>query len=90
VQLLKYFGENIKKTCGKCDVCSSKNKMTLSENEYQEISEAIVSELRESESDVYEILKSNHQHHEEKVLTTIKWMIDNNVIKQDEEGKLKL
>ena len=64
--------------------------MTLSENEYQEISEAIISELRESEADVYEILKINHKHHEEKVLSTIKWLIDNNVIKQDEEGKLKL
>jgi predicted transcriptional regulator len=64
--------------------------MTLSENEYQEISETIVNELRESEADVYEILKSNHKHHEEKVLTTIKWLIDNNVIKQDKDGKLRL
>ena len=64
--------------------------MTLSEKEYQEISETIVNELRESEADVYEILNISKNHHEEKVLTTIKWLIDNNVIKQDEEGKLKL
>ena len=43
-----------------------------------------------SEADVYEILNISKNHHEEKVLTTIKWLIDNNVIKQDEEGKLKL
>jgi ATP-dependent DNA helicase RecQ len=42
VQLLRYFGENIKKSCNKCDVCSSKNKMSLSEQEYKEISEAIL------------------------------------------------
>ena len=90
VQLLRYFGEDIKKTCDKCDVCSSKNKMTLSEHEYQEISEIIVSELRENDADVYEILNASKNYHEEKVLTTIKWMLDNNIIQQDEEGKLKL
>ena len=90
VQLLRYFGEDIKKTCDKCDVCSSKNKMTLGEHEYQEISEIIVNELRENEADVYEILNASKNYHEEKVLTTIKWMLDNNIVKQDENGKLKL
>ena len=90
VQLLRYFGENIKKTCGKCDVCSSKNKMSINDKEYQEISENIVRELREKESDVYEILKTVKEHHEEKVLTTIKWMLDNNIIKQDNDGLLRL
>ena len=90
VQLLRYFGEDIKKTCDKCDVCSSKNKMTLGEHEYQEISELIVSELRENESDIYGLLNVSKNYHEEKVLTTIKWMLDNNIVKQDEEGKLKL
>ena len=90
VQLLRYFGEDIKKTCGKCDVCSSKNKMSINDKEYQEISENIVRELREKESDVYEILKTVKEHHEEKVLTTIKWMLDNNIIKQDNDGLLRL
>ena len=91
VQLLRYFGEDIKKTCNKCDVCSSKNKITsLNEEEYKEISEIIVSELRENDADVYEILNASKNYHEEKVLTTIKWMLDNNIIQQDEEGKLKL
>ena len=90
VQLLRYFGENIKKTCGKCDVCSSKNKMSINDKEYQEISESIVKELKEKESDIYEILKTSKGHHEEKVLTTIKWMLDNNIIKQDNDGLLRL
>ena len=90
VQLLRYFGEDIKKTCGKCDVCSSKNKMSINDKEYQEISANIVRELREKESDVYEILKTVKEHHEEKVLTTIKWMLDNNIIKQDNDGLLRL
>ena len=90
VQLLRYFGENIKKTCGKCDVCSSKNKMNINDKEYQDISESIIHELRESDSDVYNVLNKINQYHEEKVLNTIRIMIDNNIIKQDCEGKLKL
>ena len=90
VQLLRYFGENIKKTCGKCDVCSSKNKMNINDKEYQDISESIIHELRESDSDVYNVLNKINQYHEEKVLNTIRIMIDNNIIKQDGEGNLKL
>ena len=90
VQLLRYFGENIKKTCGKCDVCSSKNKMNINDKEYQDISESIIHELRESDSDIYNVLNKINQYHEEKVLNTIRIMIDNNIIKHDGEGNLKL
>ncbi len=88
VQLLKYFGEDIKKTCDKCDVCSSKNKMTINNKEYQDISESIIYELKENESDVYCILKKFNKYHEEKVLYTIRIMIDNDIIKND-DGILK-
>ena len=90
VQLLRYFGEDIKKSCGKCDVCSSQNKMNINEKEYQDISENIIHELRESDSDIYNVLNKINQYHEEKVLNTIRIMIDNNIIKQDSEGNLKL
>ncbi len=90
VQLLRYFGEDIKKSCGKCDVCSSQNKMNINEKEYQDISENIIHELRESDSNIYNVLNKINQYHEEKVLKTIRIMIDNNIIKQDSEGNLKL
>lgn len=83
VQLLRYFGEDIRKTCERCDVCSSKNKTTINDKEYQHISECIVNELGDSDNNVYEILKKVNDHHEEKVATTIKWMIDNEIIEQD-------
>ena len=90
VQLLRYFGEDIKKSCGKCDVCSSQNKMNINEKEYQDISENIIHELRESDSNIYNVLNKINQYHEEKVLKTIRIMIDNNIIRQDSEGNLKL
>ena len=90
VQLLRYFGENTKKTCGRCDVCSSRNRMTINDREYQEISESIIIELRECECPIYNIIGKINNYHEEKVLTTIKWMLDNNIIEQDENGMLRL
>lgn len=90
IQLLRYFGENIKNICNRCDVCSSKNKMTINDKEYEDISERIVHELRESDNNVYEILKKINDHHDEKIVLTIKWMIDNGIIKQVGENlKLK-
>ena len=64
--------------------------MTLSEEEYKEISEAIINELKDNEVDIHEILNASKDYHEEKVLTSIKWMLDNNIIRQDEDGMLKL
>ena len=90
VQLLRYFGEDIKKSCDKCDVCSSQNKMNINEKEYQDISENIIHELRESDSNIYNVLNKINQYHEEKILKTIRIMIDNNIIRQDREGNLKL
>lgn len=88
VQLLRYFGEDIKRSCGECDVCSTKNKNTLTEQEYQEISKIILNELKENETNIYDILEILRDYREEKVLTSIKWMLDNDIIKQDEEGVL--
>ena len=89
VQLLRYFGEDIKEGCGKCDVCSSKNKMCIDDKEYQVISETIINELRDNDSSVYEVMGKIKNHHEEKVLETIRWMLDNKIIEQDKNGILK-
>ena len=56
----------------------------------EEISEAIINELKENEANIHDILHMNKNYHEEKVLTTLKWMLDNNIARQDEEGMLKL
>ena len=90
VQLLRYFGEDMKRRCGECDVCSSKNKKTLTQDEYQEISEIIINELKENDTNIHDIIDILKSYREEKVMTSIKWMLDNNIIKQDEEGVLTL
>ncbi len=89
IQLLNYFGENIRERCERCDVCISDNERHISNNEYDIISESIVGELREKDNDIYEILKKVNNHNEEKVLYALGWMIDNDIIERDGD-KLKL
>jgi len=89
IQLLNYFGENIRERCERCDVCISDNERHISNNEYDIISESIVGELREKDNDIYEILKKVNNHNEEKVLNALGWMIDNDIIERDGD-KLKL
>jgi uncharacterized protein YihD (DUF1040 family) len=78
----------MKKECNKCDVCSSKNKMSVNDKEYQDISNDIIYELKENESDIYSVLNKINKYHEEKILNTIRLMIDNGIIEND-NGILK-
>lgn len=63
--------------------------MKINNVEYQEISEKIVSEIRENGVSVYEIMDKIKEHHNEKVAETIRWMIDNNILTTDDSGNLK-
>lgn len=90
VQLLRYFGENIKSRCGKCDVCSIRNQMRINDAEYDDISKVILDELERRVIPVFETPSLAKWHLEEKVLETVRWMLDNEVIEKDENGNLKL
>ena len=89
VQLLRYFGEKIKSRCGRCDVCSIRNQMNINDEEYKNISELILDELKKRVVPLYEAPSLAKNYLEEKVLETIRWMLDNGVIEQDENGNLK-
>ena len=89
VQLLRYFGEKIKTRCGKCDVCNIRNQMRINDEEYRNISEIIMDELKKRVVPLYETPSLAKTYLEEKVLETVRWMLDNNLIEQDENGNLK-
>ena len=90
VQLLRYFGEDIKKNCCKCDVCSTKSRTDLGNAEFQEISKVITDILQKNNSNVSDIIGIVSAYNEEKVIAVLRWMIDNNVIRQDDDGLLRL
>ena len=89
VQLLRYFGEKIKTRCGKCDVCNIRNQMKINDEEYKNISELILEELKKRVVPLYETPSLAKNYLEEKVLETVRWMLDNGTIEQDENGNLK-
>ena len=89
VQLLRYFGEKIKTRCGKCDVCNIRNQMKINDEEYRNISAAILDELKKRIVPLYETPSLAKNYLEEKVLETVRWMLDNGTIEQDENGNLK-
>ena len=89
VQLLRYFGENIKSRCGRCDVCSIRNQMRINDAEYDDISKVILDELERRVIPVFETPSLAKGHLEEKVLETVRWMLDNEIIDKDEYGNLK-
>lgn len=88
VQLLRYFGENIKTRCGKCDVCNIRNQMKINDEEYKNISGIILEELKKRVVPLFETPSLAKNYLEEKVLETVRWMLDNGIIEQDENGNL--
>ena len=89
VQLLRYFGEKIKTRCGRCDVCSIRNQMSINDEEFKNISDIILEELKKRVVPVYETPSLAKNYLEEKVLETVRWMLDSGTIEQDENGNLK-
>ena len=89
VQLLRYFGEKIKSRCGKCDVCNIRNQMNINNEEFKNISDIILEELKKRVVPLYETPSLAKNFLEEKVLETVRWMLDNGTIEQDENGNLK-
>ena len=83
VQLLRYFNEEAKNTCGKCDVCVKSHKHKTVE--YKNISSAIMGRLGESPMSYNDALKECSSFEPEDVMETLRWMIDNGVVKSDND-----
>jgi ATP-dependent DNA helicase RecQ len=86
IQLLTYFGEDRSKRCGICDVCLEKNKVELNELEFNNIKQKIKASLMEKNQHIYELV-SNIQAEEEKVISVLRWLLENkHVIRQHGEA----
>lgn len=81
--LLSYFGEENAKRCGSCDVCINRNKIELSELEFNTIIEIIKPLLLKSPHTLEEIVKKVNAD-EDNILKVIQWLLDNDkIIKTD-------
>lgn len=83
VQLLRYFNEDTRKTCGRCDVCLSRGVEPVP---YGTIEERLVSMMAEGSRPINEVVSGCSEHREDDVLETIRFLIDNGVLQADEKG----
>lgn len=87
--LLSYFGERDSYRCGVCDRCRERNKLELSNLEFENVSEQIKNLLQKNPLYLDEVIQSIHNSREDKTIKVIQWLIDNSKITDREDGRLE-
>lgn len=85
--LLQYFGEKEVQRCGICDVCLDRNKINVSELEFNKILEKIKPALKEKPQALNELLFIAKEFPEDKVINVVMWLVDNEKLDVN-EGQL--
>ena len=89
-QLLAYFGEKINHRCGKCDVCTNRNRLKLTDIEFNSIKDRLLFLLSERPYPLFEIVDAVEGYPEEKVMQAIRWMLENRLIIKDQTERLTI
>ena len=76
--LLEYFGEKESVRCGKCDVCHGRNELSLSQLEFDKISNQLKELLQEPY--LLEELLFKVKASEDDKIKVVRWLMDNNKI----------
>jgi ATP-dependent DNA helicase RecQ len=88
IQLLAYFGEKQKVRCGHCDVCIERNKVELSELEFDTMLDQIKPLLKQKPCSLNELVDRIPKANEDQVIKVIQWLLDNGKIKYEKSRKL--
>ena len=84
--LLNYFDEPEAARCGICDVCLERNKLELSNLEFEEVSEQIKKALNEERLSLTALVNAI-KGREDKTVKVVQWLSENGKLKLDMEGK---
>ncbi len=88
--LLAYFGEKDAYRCGICDVCLERNKLELSDLEFEEINVQFSAILEKKNTGLQDLVASVKNFREEKSLKVAQWLLDSGAISYDSKNKLRL
>ena len=88
--LLAYFGETNTTRCNQCDVCLEENRKILHTDEFENISGQIKQLLNVHPMELKMLVNSITDVHEDKIIHTIQWMIDNEQLRYDHNNLLCL
>jgi ATP-dependent DNA helicase RecQ len=85
--LLAYFGEGDARRCGKCDVCIQRNKIELTDLEFNSLLKEIKPLLKTKPCSLEELVVMASSVSEDKVIRAIQWLLDNEKIEMDRERR---
>ncbi|MGA3013546.1 MAG: RecQ family ATP-dependent DNA helicase [Bacteroidales bacterium] len=85
--LLAYFGESEARRCGKCDVCIQRNKIELTDFEFNAILKEIKSSLQTRPCSIQELVEMVKDVNEDKVIRAIQWLLNNEKIEVNTDRK---
>lgn len=74
--LLNYFGQKETQRCGQCDICLSRNKLNLSQHEFNTVMDIIKPILLEKNMSLEDLLENSGIIEEERFVKVIRWLID--------------
>lgn len=86
--LLSYFGEDNPKRCGQCDICLERNKLDLSELEFDSVVGFIKPFLLKESHSLEEVVGIVKGISENRIIKVIRWLIDNDKIVVIDDQKL--
>ena len=85
VQLLLYFNEKTRKTCGRCDVCLKQQHRVP----YDAIENRVRSVLSEEKLPMNVVLSQCSDFEESQVLDAIRFLVDNEVLQVENDGLVR-
>ena len=86
--LLSYFGEIDSYRCGVCDFCLERNKLELSNLEFETVAEQVKKLLDKNSLSLDKLVNSVANSKEDKTIKVVQWLIDNEKLVYDDSNKL--
>lgn len=86
-QLLRYFGEEESKPCGKCDVCLGRTKTDLAPDTYERYKEKIKLVLKREQLSEENLVDSFSPKRQNQVIGALSFLIDEGIVEK-KDGKL--
>lgn len=88
--LTEYFGEVNYEDCKVCDVCLEKRRESKVAHVDKQLYESIKTKLQDGPASLERLLKNQPMADKQELTAMIRWMLDNRIIKYDDDGKLFL
>ncbi len=78
--LLNYFGQKETTRCGQCDICLSRNKLNLSQHEFNTVMDIIKPILIKENMSLDNLLEKSGIIEEDRFIKVVRWLIDSGKI----------